>query len=82
MKNTDFPDGISFFEEGSAVIPIHWPNGLRRCMYCYDWFRTSRIGSLEVYWCKLAPYLNIRHNMIANPADRPEWCPFRQSEVT
>lgn len=76
-----FEGGIDFYETDYAQIPVHWPNGERRCAFCYDWFKSKRVDGIDVFWCSLAPLVGQRANHLADPHERPEWCPFKKDEV-
>ena len=55
----DFPNGVSYYTSGKAVIPVHFPEDKVCCQYCM-FCRTE--SELNRFWCRLT------NEMIYNPA--------------
>lgn len=64
----DFKNGIAYFTEGIASVPVHFPEDRVSCHYC-QFCRTE--SDLNRFWCRLT------NNMIYNPnvQELPEFCP-------
>jgi hypothetical protein len=65
----EFSNGVSFFTEGLASVPVYFPENRVACHYC-PFCRAE--SDLNRFWYRLT------NNMIYNPnvPELPEFCPI------
>lgn len=72
----EFPNGVSYFTEGMASVPVYFPEDRVCCRYC-PFCRAE--SDLNRFWCRLT------NDMIYNPfiPELPESCPLELTgEIT
>ena len=66
----EFPNGVSYFTEGMASVPVYFPEDRVCCRYC-PFCRAE--SDLNRFWCRQT------NNMIYNPnvPGLPEFCTIK-----
>lgn len=70
MMANEFSNGVAFFTEGVASVPVYFPEKRVCCRYC-PFCRAE--SDLNRFWCRLT------NNMVYNPnvPELPEFCPIK-----